>query len=128
MTYLIILAIFLVSLFLWLMIDVRKSAHMLYIIPLTILFTGGSYFYIDSLFGYPTSLTNEKKLDDLSTVELNKDCSTILQNKLSNKLKDLESFTIPCLIGSLNVEKALADLTASINVMPYKMFKQLGFG
>ena len=61
MTYLIILAIFLVSLFLWLMIDVRKSAHMLYIIPLTILFTGGSYFYIDSLFGYPTSLTNEKK-------------------------------------------------------------------
>ncbi|XP_012458242.1 uncharacterized protein LOC105779034 [Gossypium raimondii] len=34
--------------------------------------------------------------------------------------------TIPCLIGSLSVEKALADLRASINVMPYKMFKQLG--
>lgn len=43
------------------MIDVRKSAHMLYIIPLTILFTGGSYFYIDSLFGYPTTLTDEGK-------------------------------------------------------------------
>ncbi|KAA3474254.1 protein kinase 2B, chloroplastic-like [Gossypium australe] len=29
---------------------------------------------------------------------------------------------------SLNVEKALVDLGASINVMPYKMFKQLGLG
>ncbi|KAK5840253.1 hypothetical protein PVK06_009143 [Gossypium arboreum] len=71
-------------------------------------------------------LTNKRKFEDLSTVELNKECSTILQNKLPTKLKDPGSFTIPCLIGSLNVEKALADLGASINLMPYKMFKQLG--
>ncbi|NAW06097.1 retroviral-like aspartic protease, partial [Salmonella sp. gx-f8] len=38
------------------------------------------------------------------------------------------SFTIPYLIGSLDVNNALADLGASINVMPYKMFKQLGLG
>ena len=43
-------------------------------------------------------------------------------------MKDPGSFTIPCLIGSLNVNNALADLGASINVMPYKMFKQLGLG
>ncbi|KAG8493104.1 hypothetical protein CXB51_010649 [Gossypium anomalum] len=47
------------------------------------------------------------------------------ENKLPNKLKDPGSFTIPCLIGSLDVNNALADLGASINVMPYKMFKQL---
>ena len=73
-------------------------------------------------------LKNKRKFEDLSTVELNEECSAILQNKLPMKLKDLGSFTIPCLIGSLNVEKALADLGASINLMPYKMFKQLGLG
>ncbi|KAK5842351.1 hypothetical protein PVK06_004692 [Gossypium arboreum] len=71
-------------------------------------------------------LTNKRKFEDLSIVELNEECSTILQNKLPTKLKDPGSFTIPCLIGSLNVEKALANLGASINLKPYKMFKQLG--
>ncbi|KAK5793261.1 hypothetical protein PVK06_034402 [Gossypium arboreum] len=73
-------------------------------------------------------LANKRKLDEASHVELNAVCSAILQNKLPNKLKDPGSFTIPCLIGSLDVNHALADLGASINVMPYKMFKQLGLG
>ncbi|KAA3474173.1 Transposon Ty3-I Gag-Pol polyprotein [Gossypium australe] len=71
-------------------------------------------------------LTNKRTLDDSLTMELNAVCSAILQNKLPNKLKDPESFTIPCLIGSLNIKNALADLGDSINVMHYKMFKQLG--
>ncbi|KAK5786136.1 hypothetical protein PVK06_040765 [Gossypium arboreum] len=73
-------------------------------------------------------LTNKRKFEELSTVELNEECSAILQNKLPTKLKDLGSFTIPCLISSLNVENTLPDLGASINLMPYKMFKQLGLG
>ncbi|KAK5771250.1 hypothetical protein PVK06_047440 [Gossypium arboreum] len=71
-------------------------------------------------------LANKRKLDEASHVELNVVCSAILQNKLPNKLKDPKSFTIPCLIGSLDVNYTLANLGASINVMPYKMFKQLG--
>ncbi|KAA3464785.1 RNA-directed DNA polymerase (Reverse transcriptase), Ribonuclease H-like protein [Gossypium australe] len=70
-------------------------------------------------------LTNKRKLEEVSMVELNEECSAILQNKLPRKLKDPGSFTIPCLIGSLNIKKALADLGASINLMPYKMFKRL---
>ncbi|KAA3488571.1 bromodomain-containing protein [Gossypium australe] len=50
----------------------------------------------------------------------------MLQNRLPQKLKDPGSFTIPCLIGSLTIDNALADLGASINVMPYKLLKQLG--
>ncbi|KAK5771687.1 hypothetical protein PVK06_047924 [Gossypium arboreum] len=73
-------------------------------------------------------LTNKRKFEDLSTVGLNEECSAILQNKLPTKLKDPRSFTIPCLIGSLNVQKELVDLGASINLIPYKMFKQLGLG
>ncbi|KAK5836016.1 hypothetical protein PVK06_011753 [Gossypium arboreum] len=71
-------------------------------------------------------LVNKRKLDEVLYVELNTVCSAILQNKLPDKLKDPGSFTIPCLIGSLDVNNALADLGASINIMPYKMFKQLG--
>ncbi|KAK5842574.1 hypothetical protein PVK06_004947 [Gossypium arboreum] len=73
-------------------------------------------------------LVNKQKLDEASHVELNAVSSAILQNKLRNKLKDPGIFTIPCLIGSLDVNHALADLGASINVMLYKMFKQLGLG
>ncbi|KAK5824909.1 hypothetical protein PVK06_019696 [Gossypium arboreum] len=73
-------------------------------------------------------ITNKRKFEDLSTVKLNEKCSAILQNKLPTKLKDPRSFTIPCLIVNLNIEKALADLGPSINLMSYKRFKQLGLG
>ncbi|CAL1372017.1 unnamed protein product [Linum trigynum] len=73
-------------------------------------------------------LTNKKKLGDLSTVLLSEECSTILQNKLPEKRKDPGSFTIPLTIGSMHVGKSLADLGASINVMPYKLYKKLDLG
>ncbi|PPS09876.1 hypothetical protein GOBAR_AA10767 [Gossypium barbadense] len=63
-------------------------------------------------------LSNKKKLDATSHVELNAVCSTILKNELPNKLKYLGSFTIPYLIGSLSVNNALADPGASINELP----------
>ncbi|KAG8486279.1 hypothetical protein CXB51_019676 [Gossypium anomalum] len=58
-------------------------------------------------------LANKRKLDEASHVELNAVCSAIRQNKLPNKLKDPGSFTISCLIGSLDVNNALADLGAN---------------
>ncbi|CAL1379626.1 unnamed protein product [Linum trigynum] len=73
-------------------------------------------------------LTNKRKLGELSTVMLNEECSAILQNKLPEKRKDPGSFTIPCMIGSLHIGKSLADLGASINVMPYKLFQKLSLG
>ncbi|KAA3488423.1 Transposon Ty3-I Gag-Pol polyprotein [Gossypium australe] len=73
-------------------------------------------------------LINKRKIDEESHLELEAVCSVMLQNKLPQKLKDPGSFTIPCLIGSLSIDNALADLGASINAMPYKMFKQLGLG
>ncbi|XP_076902974.1 uncharacterized protein LOC143557896 [Bidens hawaiensis] len=43
-------------------------------------------------------------------------------------MTDPGSFTIPCLIGSLSISNALADLGASINLMPYSVFVKLDLG
>ena len=73
-------------------------------------------------------LTNKRKLEELSTVTLRGEFSAILQNKLPKKMTDPGSFTIPCLIGNLSVNNALADLGASINLMPYSLYAKLGLG
>ncbi|GKD86200.1 DNA-directed DNA polymerase [Tanacetum coccineum] len=59
---------------------------------------------------------------------MNKRCSAVLLNKLPSKEKDPESFTIPCNIGQLHIDNALADLGASISLMPYTMYEKLGLG
>ncbi|XP_048231210.1 uncharacterized protein LOC125370254 [Ricinus communis] len=71
-------------------------------------------------------LSNKRKFDDLACVTLNEECSTIFKNKLLEKRHDLGSFTIPCVIGNLFINDALADLGASINVMPCSLFVKLG--
>ncbi|XP_027337120.1 uncharacterized protein LOC113850776 [Abrus precatorius] len=71
-------------------------------------------------------LSNKKKLEEFETVRLNEECSAILLRKLLPKLKDPGSFTIPCTIGNSYFDKALCDLGASINLMPFSVFKRLG--
>ncbi|XP_073137859.1 uncharacterized protein [Henckelia pumila] len=73
-------------------------------------------------------LANKRKLTNLGTVNLNEECSAVLLNKLPPKLQDPRSFSIPCAIGSMSFDKALCDLGASINLMPYSLAKKLGIG
>ncbi|GJV45935.1 reverse transcriptase domain-containing protein [Tanacetum coccineum] len=67
-------------------------------------------------------------MEETSRITLNERCSAILLNKIPLKEKDLGSFTIPCIIGNVGINKALADLGKSINLMPYSMFTRLGLG
>ena len=73
-------------------------------------------------------LSQKRRLADFETVNLTEECSAILQRKLPQKLKDPDSFTIPCTIGNAIFERALCDLGASINLMPLSIFKRLGLG
>ena len=73
-------------------------------------------------------LSQKRRLADFETVNLTEECSAIFQRKLSQKLKDPGSFTIPCTIGNAIFERALCDLGASINLMPLSIFKRLGLG
>ncbi|GKD98310.1 hypothetical protein Tco_1382207 [Tanacetum coccineum] len=52
----------------------------------------------------------------------------LLEDSLPLKEKDPGSFTLPCYINNIYFEKVLADLGASIIVMPLSTFTNLGFG
>ena len=73
-------------------------------------------------------LSKKRKLGDYETIALSEECSAILQKKLPPKLKDPGSFTIPCAIWTAVFERALCDLGASINLMPWSIFKKLKLG
>ena len=72
--------------------------------------------------------SKKRKLEEHETIMLTEECTAILQNKLPPKLKDSGSFTIPCTIGNSYFDKALCDLGASINLMPFSIFRKLGLG
>ncbi|XP_022635778.1 uncharacterized protein LOC111241500 [Vigna radiata var. radiata] len=59
------------------------------------------------------------------TIEVQGNYSAIIQKLLPPKLKDPESFIIPCTIGNISVGKALIDLGASINLMSLSIFKKI---
>ncbi|XP_073121880.1 uncharacterized protein [Henckelia pumila] len=59
-------------------------------------------------------MSKKQKLEDFEMVNLIEECSAILQKNLPQKLKDPGNFTIPCIIGSSNFNKALCHLRASI--------------
>ncbi|XP_019253795.1 PREDICTED: uncharacterized protein LOC109232479 [Nicotiana attenuata] len=73
-------------------------------------------------------LSSKRKLEEVSVVMLTEKCSAILQNRLPQKLGDPGSFTIPCTLGGVYIEKALCDSGASINLMPFSIFKKLDLG
>ncbi|GKB71390.1 DNA-directed DNA polymerase [Tanacetum coccineum] len=75
-----------------------------------------------------TLLTNKARLEEACKITMNERCSAVLLNKLPSKEKDPGSFTIPCDIGQLHIDNALADLGASISLMPYTMYEKLSLG
>ncbi|XP_075085150.1 uncharacterized protein LOC142168370 [Nicotiana tabacum] len=63
-------------------------------------------------------VANKRRLTEFETVALTEECSSRIQGKLPQKLKDPGSFTIHISIGKHDVGQSLCDLGASINLMP----------
>nr|GEU94314.1 reverse transcriptase domain-containing protein [Tanacetum cinerariifolium] len=70
-------------------------------------------------------LTNKDKLFELARTPLNEQCSAVLHKKLPEKLGDPGKFLIPCDFLGMDECLALADLGASINLMPLSMWNKL---
>nr|GEV90684.1 reverse transcriptase domain-containing protein [Tanacetum cinerariifolium] len=70
-------------------------------------------------------LTNKDKLFELAKLPLNENCSAMLLKKLPEKHGHPGKFLIPCDFPGIEVCHALADLGASINLMPLSIWKKL---
>nr|GEY49346.1 DNA-directed DNA polymerase [Tanacetum cinerariifolium] len=76
-------------------------------------------------FTIKSLLANKDKLFELAKIPLNENCLAMLLKKLLEKLEDPDKFLIPCDFPRINVCHALADLGASINLMPLSIGKKL---
>ncbi|GJZ66156.1 reverse transcriptase domain-containing protein [Tanacetum coccineum] len=68
---------------------------------------------------------NKEKLSEMARTPLNEHCSAVILNKLPKKLGDPGKFLIPCDFPRMDECLALADLGASINLMPLSVWKKL---
>nr|GFB81755.1 reverse transcriptase domain-containing protein [Tanacetum cinerariifolium] len=88
--------------------------------------------FVDALLHMPkfalmfkSLLNNKEKLFDLAMTPMNENCSTVILKNLHEKLGDLGKFLIPCDIPEFDECLALVDLGASINLMPFSIWKKL---
>nr|GEZ99823.1 reverse transcriptase domain-containing protein [Tanacetum cinerariifolium] len=68
---------------------------------------------------------NKEKLSEMARTSMNKHCSAIILNKLPRKLRDPDKFLIPCEFPGMDEGLALANLGASINLMPQSLWEVL---
>ena len=73
-------------------------------------------------------LSKKRKIVGEGIVNLTATCSALMKKELPEKMKDPGSFTIPCMIEGVEIQKALCDSGASINLMPLSVAKQLSLG
>ncbi|GKB43636.1 reverse transcriptase domain-containing protein [Tanacetum coccineum] len=66
---------------------------------------------------------NKEKISEMARTPLNEHCSVVILNKLPKKLGDPNKFLIPCDFLGMDKCLALADLGASINLMPLLVWK-----
>jgi len=66
--------------------------------------------------------TVKRKLNVKKKAFLSEQVSAILQNNNALKYKDPGCPTISCFIGEHKIERALLDLGANVNLLPYSVF------
>nr|GFA13402.1 reverse transcriptase domain-containing protein [Tanacetum cinerariifolium] len=71
------------------------------------------------------SIGNKEKLSEMARTPLNEHCSAVFLKKLPEKLGDPGKFLVPCDFPGMPECLALADLGASINLMPFSVWKRL---
>ncbi|GJV23294.1 retrovirus-related pol polyprotein from transposon TNT 1-94 [Tanacetum coccineum] len=76
-------------------------------------------FFKNSLIDQEAS----RSLEDLEIIQ-EEDTHPSLDTSLNHE----EDVILPCIIGNHSMSNALADLGASISIMPYSLFKRLGLG
>ncbi|KAF8087132.1 hypothetical protein N665_0598s0016 [Sinapis alba] len=76
---------------------------------------------------YVKSLMTNKASPKESVMSISKSCSTLLQNRVPEKMEDPRSFVLSCEIEGAIFRRSLCDLGSSVNLIPYTMAKRIGF-
>ncbi|GJS32499.1 hypothetical protein Tco_0530881 [Tanacetum coccineum] len=80
-------------------------------------------------YGSLPSSTETNPRDHVKSISTCEEAETpSIRHALPPKEKDPRSFTLPCYINNISFNKALANLGASVSVMPYSTFTNLGLG
>ncbi|GJY43918.1 reverse transcriptase domain-containing protein [Tanacetum coccineum] len=74
---------------------------------------------------FKSLLNNKEKLFDLAKTPVNENCSAVILKRFPEKLRDPGKFLIPCNFPKIVECLALANLGASINLMPLSIWKKL---
>jgi hypothetical protein len=61
-------------------------------------------------------------------VVLTEQVTSLIQHNTLSKFKDPGTPIISCVIGNTEIERALLDLGAGVNLLPYLVYQQLGLG
>nr|GEY18627.1 reverse transcriptase domain-containing protein [Tanacetum cinerariifolium] len=70
-------------------------------------------------------IRNKEKLNEMARTPMNEHCSTVILKKFPRKFGDPGKFLIPCEFPGMDECLALADLGASINLMPFSVWEVL---
>ena len=72
--------------------------------------------------------TKKRKTNVPKKVFLATNINELLSGLIPVKYKDPGSPTIACTIGQAEISRSLLDLGASINLLPFSVYQQLGLG
>ena len=73
-------------------------------------------------------VSQRKKMKFNEIVKAGKNISFILQKGFPQKCRDPGIFSVPCKLGNFSFSKAMLDIGASVNVLPYSVFEKLKMG
>ncbi|XP_057251700.1 uncharacterized protein LOC125498776 [Beta vulgaris subsp. vulgaris] len=74
------------------------------------------------------SIKKKKNLKGKQTVKVSEHVSAVFQKRMPKKCADLGMFTIPITLGDTKIDRAMLDLGASINVLPYSLYESVELG
>jgi len=72
--------------------------------------------------------TNKRETNMPKKIFLATNISELLSNQIPVKYKDPDCPTMSCTIGHAEISRTLLDLGASINLLPFSVYQQLGLG
>ena len=72
--------------------------------------------------------TMKRKLGVNKEAFMTEQSTSLIKNNLPPKYKDSESPTISIVVGNSKLGHALVDLGASVNLLPYSVYVELGLG